>query len=400
MATTQTPSTLQTVMLRTRKQATVDRLYLHHPTNRQTSMVAPSTVNSRSTTTTSSRSRSVVSRPALVLQISKSLIRATIVGQPLHTQHIVPTPTIDDSLTAQEYYRVYSPLFIQVLALVRQDLSERHVLVLTDDGIVIQNAKIDCWTRLLLNDYQVKGIKVVPTITVIAHVLPPLIPACLVVHVLANGTMECLAFGREPLEYTYQCVPASTIQRDTETKNPSPVINTVRDMMDHVQHALGDNETSSASLWIVAILQCIAACPRAVRAEALAHLVLAGEGAVMVPQLGLRIARKLQQVLQRPETKPTVSKEAPSTTTQVDNTPTPTPTDESSTNISYTYYALPLLELQPLALRVRVMEIPSVRSDLLALVGAHVWANHVQTSTTTNAQAILWKTRPESKETQ
>ena len=110
----------------------------------------------------------------------------------------------------------------------------------------------------------------------------------------------------------------------------------------------------------VAILKCLEACPRDLRYDVAYHVVVCGDGALVMPDLGRRVVLRLEQILEGTQAELTV----PEVVTGGGNEP----------STMMTAIPLPIASLKPLASRLRLLDCKPQRPDFLAWIGASLWA--------------------------
>jgi hypothetical protein len=318
------------------------------------------------------RSRNiVVSRPPILIEFNSTMVKAGHAGQPkAHSiLSMLPIPLDSDTNNdAAEYYRHYAPVITQVLSFC-QDLAERKALVIVN-GLYLKRAMVQALERLLYSN-GCKAVTVLPAIELIPYSLPSL-DSMLVIHFeqttqtttttnnnggsLVQAHLLAHAHGR-PLEYTHQAV--STTMNTTTGNDENPT-----------KHNWVSSVYSADSL-VLAILQCIQACPRQVRTRVIHNLVFCGD--VYPSTLPVQVAKLVQSTLMGQCEQEELENIPPSVTEYSNYTREPLST-----------------ELSSLASHVGIVQIPQIRPELYAWMGASAWAAYWHNKDPDN-ERFQWK---------
>lgn len=191
----------------------------------------------------------------------------------------------------------------------------------------------------------------------------------LLVHISREEAIcACYADGYI-IPYTYQMVPTGykTLLQGTLNESTGKTTyafpSSPSSELDAVMEQTLLNEHDPSSL-VVAILMCLQECPRDLRAQVVANLVVCGDGAALLPDLPRRVAKKVEQLL-----------ESPIEDQGEGGSPSLTIPAASSTNEPvYAMVPVDLTSLRPLAARITLKSCAPHRADWISWVGASLWA--------------------------
>lgn len=301
------------------------------------------------------RSRITVTRAPVLIELSDDWIRVGLVGQ-ASAQSATPLPPIETAqLSTAALYRRCSPLMQQALSLMSQDLSERKVLVVFHTGLYLMDRLREALIKVL-GDAGLQAIRFAPALELIGHSLP--LQNLLLIDI-AGREAHCLAVvDGEPLPFTYQSVVA-------ETAKPL----TVGEHNAMLEAWLDPHVPSSL---VSAVLKCLEACPMPARPAVAANLCVGGE--VFDNNYSVRLARALRAALSDDE-----ENVAPQPGAAYPHLLTRVPPAKAT--------------LAVLADKVGVVRVAGLRGDVLAWIGASLWANHWHVMDP-EAECLQWQTVP------
>jgi hypothetical protein len=179
----------------------------------------------------------------------------------------------------------------------------------------------------------------------------------LIVHVSQNETVCVCHSDGHLLPFTYQSIPEcgyGHLMKDTNTLQ--------REWTPHMDYWLLD-ERHNPNSFTVALMKCLEACPRDLRYDVIYHLVVCGDGGLILPDMGRRVALRLEQILEGTQEELTVPAELVEASSS-----------STSTTISMAAIPVPVAALKPLASRLRLLDSKPQRPDFLAWIGASLWA--------------------------
>lgn len=300
------------------------------------------------------RTKISVAPPPLLLEITERFVRVGYAGQ-AQPKHLVPLAPRSFGLetTAAQYYHYYRPVLQNVLSFVSQGLKERKVLVITDFGLRILKTVEEALERILLHDINAAAVAFVASLEMAGFSLR--LPDSLVVY-FARSEAHCVAFSaNQVLEYTYQCCRTTTRTHGTTTTKT----------LQAERNKVLDNICDPGI--VMCILKCLEACPRSVRKAIIANIVVAGD--VFDTRTSVLIARQVRAVLRGDE---------------LQSQPQEGPYEEFLTSTPVN-----LNELSQLSENVGLVK-TVLRPDLLAWIGANVWAAYWH-SVDSEAACFQWK---------
>jgi hypothetical protein len=228
------------------------------------------------------------------------------------------------------------------------------------------------------------------SMSLVPYALPMISTAMLLVNVGMRDVSCMIHAAGHSLPFTFQTIPimncgSSDYDWTTTTTATSSIV------MDEI---------------ILALLQCLQACPRAARKHAIHNVVFCGPGIVHQPELSLRVVQRLQQVLRRQQSLTTSSSmlhEEEPPTDAAEEEPQHDDDEPKSMIHRHGFGIVPvnLKELQPLAEHAGLADyvvFPQQqqqqqdeqrrrpRPDLLAWTGASLWAWHWHNRAENDAQ--------------
>jgi len=292
------------------------------------------------------------------------------------------------------YYRLYFPIVQQAIHRLMvpnlNDLSERRVVVVydwSDAGLVLPVNAREAVLRILLAEHRFRAAAFVPAVEMIPFAFPPQIGELMVVQlsscVVGGGAgaiegVHCMAFAsHEPLEYTYQ---SSSWLRRGDANDPNRIHRLSKDDP-FTDIGGGYNDDDNSESVVIAILKCLEACPREIRRGVVSNLVVAGRGCVTggPRSAAVRIARRVRAYL-RGGQQGGGSGEEEAARGDSENVAPQKQLQESQRRhpaaVQFTRVPVRISELSCLSGSVGIVEIPSIRPDLLGWVGASAWGSH------------------------
>lgn len=290
-----------------------------------------------------------VQRPPIILEIGSSVIKVGYAEQfkPLHLIPLETPPT--RSLSESQWYSILSPLILQVYDRLMVNPTTRRVMVVHD------HYPQKSWEAALKQALWNRGVPAVSLVSSLEMV--PVAQGWKRGIIVQVGRTEAVCVAHVDghiLPYTYQMV-----QCGYETAlGPDSKIQTA---WDSSMDPLWLDEHDPNSL-VVALLKCLEACPRDIRLHVISNIVFTGDAIVLLPDLGRRVAKRFQMVL--------------------DGTSTPLGQEEGEGKegeekedaTKLTVVPINTASLKPLVSRLAVASCAPHRADFISWVGASLWA--------------------------
>eukprot|EP00429_Kryptoperidinium_foliaceum_P024680 CAMPEP_0176135414 /NCGR_PEP_ID=MMETSP0120_2-20121206/68695_1 /TAXON_ID=160619 /ORGANISM="Kryptoperidinium foliaceum, Strain CCMP 1326" /LENGTH=359 /DNA_ID=CAMNT_0017471123 /DNA_START=134 /DNA_END=1213 /DNA_ORIENTATION=+ len=313
-------------------------------------------------------------RPPLILEISAKVIRAGFADNPLPWQ-LIPLPndfwqkTLEASDEAQAFC-LWSPWIDRVYDRLLITPSSRKVMIV-HPTLYLPTMFQTALQQLLWN-------KSVPALTIVSSLeignLALGWKRGLIVQIQADeATCVCHCDGHM-LPWSFQSVVECGY---TKLLNDPQKLQT--EWTAHMDYHLLDHVHNPNSL-VVAILKSLEACPRDLRMQVIHHLQFCGEGMLIFPDLGRRVAQRLEQILEGQEVEASPLEESSS--------------EEKKSTDQPMQMALPvnLQTLRPLASQLRLISCQPHRPDFLAYTSACLYAS--TWNRYEEAGRIEWKVNP------
>jgi Actin len=336
-----------------------------------------------------------IDRRPLIVEFGTTIIRAGHADQ-FQPQHLIPlskplfdnsSANINNNKTESQWYVTLSPIIELIYDRLMVKPSSRYVVCVTQ-SYVVPTSFINALQQHLWNRH-VPGMVLLNTL----QVGPPSvfgIKRSLMVQIHRYETVCGCHSDGYVLPFTYQSIPigyedmlracsdrsassnATTAATATATSAPStePQLKIPSSYNDDTT---GDGGSSSSldkllvdinnpNSIIMAILLSLQECPRDVRSHVVSNIIFSGEGVTLLPDVPRRVTKQLQHVLESGGDQPQQ----------------PTATTTTTSTIS----SLPLLgiipvdfkSLRPLASRVALLSCAPYRPDIVAWVGASLYA--------------------------
>jgi actin-related protein len=310
--------------------------------------------------------------------VSDAILYVGHVGQP-RAKHILGIPAeqqlqqSSSTASPMDYYRIYSPVIRNAFHLLGLDPNERRVIVLSDGGLYRNRAWQEALQRILLIDSKVPACCFHSSLQMVPTAFPPSPQkrqqdGMLIVQ-LAMNEVHCMAYALGiALENTYQvCSPEKK-----GIRYQYQMLNSSLSELAQKQNLLtvASHHGERTSLLVQALLQCIKACPRETRRAVVHNVVFVG--VVADNSFGVRVAKDLRSFLQQQQESSTIGNN--------DNATQHPPQDHDSTPVegweSTTCTPVNIRDMKDLGDHISVLQLGSLRPDLVAWLGASVWAMH------------------------
>lgn len=303
----------------------------------------------RYSTRASTRSLQSIRAP-IVLEIGTTIIRVGYADN-FQPTYMISVPVTDaasstnGNYTEAQWYTTLSPWIDVVYDRLLCIPNTRKVLVLHAHFVVPEAWKL-ALEQILWN----KG---VPAVTFMSAL--EILPVAqgwkrgLVVHVSRDEAVCICHSDGHLLPFTFQSVPECGYQHLLE--DPQLL---QREWTSKMDHLLLDEQHNPNS-FVVAILKCLEACPRDIRYDVIHNIVFCGDGAMIIPDLGRRVAQRVEQILEgnQPEIEARSAAESP--------------THMSAVPVAMT-------ALQPLGSSLRMISCAPHRPDMIAWTASSLWA--------------------------
>jgi hypothetical protein len=305
--------------------------------------------NSRFKTRASIRSFKAVERAPIILELSPAVMRFGY-AEECKPQHIIPMTTDNErhlQKSETQWYSILGPLMQQVYDRLMCNPTSRRVVLLHSHSQYPPTTWQAALSKILWN----KG---VPALVFFSSL--ELVPVAqgwkrgLIVQVTREEAVcVCHADGHV-LPFTYQSVPNCGYKHLMKDETMVQ-----REWTKRMELQLLD-ENNPDSL-VVALLKCLEACPRDIRFYVISNIVICGEGLMLLPDLGRRVGKRLQDILA--------------------GTATPLEKLEDSTaavTVNLTMVPVLITPLRPLADHLGILSCAPHRPDWISWVGASLWA--------------------------
>jgi len=135
------------------------------------------------------------------------------------------------------------------------------------------------------------------------------------------------------------------------------------------------DEQHNPNSFVTAVLKCLDSCPRDIRYDVVHNIVFCGDGLMVMPDLGRRVAQRLEQILEgnQPALEATSTEEDPALMTAV---------------------PVSLQTLKTLASLLRMISCAPYRPDMISWAASSLWA--ATWNRYDNAESrIAWKMAPQ-----
>lgn len=305
------------------------------------------------------------SRPPVLLQINENNIRAGTVSDAAPRRIIsYELDKTADRWPPDALYRFWAPLLQDVYDSLGQDTKDRRaVVILPEPTLETENIR-QKWKEVFLRIlFDVIGVPSVSLQTELLF-LPfafPMLSTMIVVNVTSKA-VSCFVHSNErSLPFTLHTVPLEITDNIVS-----------HEWTKKLERQFLDAYYPQSMLF--AILKTLETCPLSIRREAIQNLIFSGEVVVYRPDLPLRAAKKLKQLLEQgklPEEEP-----------EQETGPYPTVME---------MVPIDLVALKPLASSVGLIDtrgtVGPFRADLLSWIGASLFAAH---SYQNNPDAFHW----------
>ena len=354
----------------------------------------------------------VVARSPVLLEIvSHSVLHIGYVGQP-RAKHLLKIPALSSpslssssataAVNGKEYYRIYSPIIQIAFHSLGQDPKERSVIVLLDNGglsgmMMMHQPFQQALERILLQDARVPACSFHSSLQMVPTAFPPslLTPVLsqqqeqqsgMLIVQLTLQEVHCVAYAAgHVLDFTYQvcCDNEGSFFRKEICQTPETLEGLAQKQASWIDgdSSLGSGKGQMSSL-TRALLQCIDACPREMRRAVVHNMVFVGT--IADPQFGVKAAKQLRTVLLKHQLSSSPSKAHHSKAVSDDSGEKADVEHQAAaaaaaaTTLGVQWISTPvnIQSLKPLAEHVSVIQLGSLRPDLVAWLGASVWASH------------------------
>lgn len=306
-------------------------------------------------------------RAPIILEIGSNIIRVGYADsfQPLHLISVPSTDSasgVQGNATESQWYTILNPWIELVYDRLLCQPATRKVVVLHPQLVVPRTWKA-ALEKLLWN----KG---VPAMTFVSAL--ELIPVAhgwkrgLIVHIARDEAVCVCHSDGYVLPFTYQSIPECGYQHLLDDVNTLQ-----REWTSKMDLALLDEFHNPNSL-VVALLKCLEACPRDIRYNVIHNMVFCGDGMMIFPDLGRKVAQRLEQILEGTQLQFTT----PNTDTDTDTAAPAGDVDTTTSTNNQTTCSIPVSvkSLQSLATRLRLLSCAPHRPDFLAWIGSSLWA--------------------------
>jgi hypothetical protein len=305
----------------------------------------------------SSRSSQSVRAP-IILELGSTVIRVGYADS-FQPRHLIPVPTSDAASSAQgivnqtesQWYATLTPWIEAVYDRLLCNPNSRKVIVLHPQFVVAT-----AWKAALEQILWNKG---VPEITFVSalEILPVAQgwKRALIVHVSRDEAVCICHSDGHLLPFTFQSVPECGYQHLLEDSHQLQ-----REWTAKMDFCLLD-ELHNPNSFVTALIKCLEACPRDIRYDVIHNIVFCGDGLMVIPDLGRRVAQRLEQILEG--TQPTLEAKV-------------SEDDDYSARQEVPMAAVPVAvkSFQSLASRLRMVSCEPYRPDLIAWAGSSLWA--------------------------
>lgn len=324
-------------------------------------------------------------RAPIILELGSTVIRVGYADS-FQPKHLIPVPVSDaasslqGNYTASQWYATLGPWIEVVYDRLLCSPNSRKVLVLYPTLMVP-----DAWKAALEQLLWNKG---VPQLTFLSAL--EVLPVAqgwkrgLMVHVSRDEAICICHSDGHLLPFTFQSVPECGYQH-LLGDDPEKLQTEWTSEMDF---QLLD-ELHNPNSFVTALIKCLEACPRDIRYDVIHNLVFCGDGLVVLPDLGRRVAQRLEQILEgtQPELEVPLLKEEEEEGKGESLTTTP----------KYQFMAavpVAVKSFQSLASRLRMVSCAPYRPDMIAWTGSSLWAATWNRYDNEESR-IAWKSSPQ-----
>lgn len=302
--------------------------------------------SSRSSASTSRNLESV--RPPIVLEIGSSIIRVGYAdsASPAHLIPVSgPASSILVNYSEAEWYTALSPWIEIVYDRLLCPPKTRKVLIV-HASLYVPRAWRAAMEQLLWNQ-GAPAISFVSALDVI-----PMAQGWKrgLIVLVSKEEAACICHSDgDILPFTYQSVPEcgyGSLMKDSNTLQTN--------WTDEMRFALED-ELHNPNALVVALLKCLESCPRDLRYDVIHNIVVCGDGALILPDLGRRVSSRLEQILEGTQ----------------DELVAPETLEDLSPMVAI---PVPMSGLKSLGTHLRLLDCKPHRPDFFAWVGSSIWA--------------------------
>jgi actin-related protein len=277
----------------------------------------------------------------MILEIDSTVMRVGYAEQ-FQPQHIIAIEPIQDANKSEsQWYSILSPWVQQVYDRLMCNPTTRRVVILHKH--YAPKAWLTALELILWN----KG---VPAVVCFSSL--EMLPIAqgwkrgLIVQVSREEAVCVCHSDGHILPFTYQSVPCGYQQiLPEETKISTEWTEPIDQLL------LNENNPNSL---VVALLKCLEACPRDIRLYVISNIVFCGDGMVLLPDLGRRVAKRLKEILEGNQS--------------------PLELGEAQDDALLTMVPIDIATLRPLADRLAVTSCAPHRPDWISYVGSSLWA--------------------------
>jgi hypothetical protein len=309
--------------------------------------------------------------PPIIMEIGSTIVRVGYAEQS-RPQHLIAmeNPLFDDtnrdqnsnlSKSESEWYLLLAPLLEQVYDRLMCRPSSRRVVCVYKPYApsAFQKALTQhMWNQGVPAQVHVDCLQVLP--------LAQGWKRGLIVHVSREEAFcVCYADGYVTPN-TYQMVPTGYKQllKETVELSSGKAIDSLPQSPLDLEAVMNEtllNEHNPNSL-VVAILMCLQACPRDLRAQVVSNFIVCGDGVALLPDLSRLVAKRVEQMLDQPNIEQRTYATPPTNVALLDRDPV------------FTMVPIDITSLQPLAARLTLLSCAPYRADWISWVGASLWA--------------------------